>query len=173
MCEYCENPANFDRVIVKDAFIYDPKIEKQSRWDERYMEMAGQIAQWSKDTTKIGAVAVGRHGQILSTGYNGFPRKHFDYPGLYENREEKYKRIIHAEMNVIYNASLTGISLENSTLYVHGLPPCSNCTLGIVQVGIARVVVRQIDIDKGERWKESWELAKQFLNDARVVVEII
>ena len=39
------------------------------------MAMAREVAQWSKDpNTKVGAVAVGSKGQILSQGFNGFPR---------------------------------------------------------------------------------------------------
>ena len=39
------------------------------------MRLAKEAAQWSKDpSSKIGAVAIGGKGQVLSTGYNGFPR---------------------------------------------------------------------------------------------------
>lgn len=45
-------------------------------------------------------------------------------------------------MNCIYNASLSGSKVAGSTLYVHGLPVCSDCAKGIIQSGISSVVAR-------------------------------
>ena len=46
-----------------------------NNWDKRYLDMADIVASWSKDpSTKIGAIAVGKKGQLLAQGYNGFPR---------------------------------------------------------------------------------------------------
>jgi len=87
--------------------------KRLSKWDRRYIELAQQISTWSKDPSrKIGAVAVGSKGQILSQGYNGFPRGILDLQERYENREVKYKHVVHAEMNVIYNATFSGVSLD-------------------------------------------------------------
>ena len=48
---------------------------KNWKWQERYLDLAEEISKWSKDpSTQCGAVAVGDKGQILSQGYNGFPR---------------------------------------------------------------------------------------------------
>ena len=56
------------------------------------MQLAKQAAQWSKDpSSKIGAVAIGGKGQVLSTGYNGFPRGCSDSLTRYMNRDLKYK----------------------------------------------------------------------------------
>ena len=96
------------------------------KWNKRYAELAKQIAGWSKDPSrKIGAVAVGDKGQLLAQGYNGFPRGIKDTDERLNNREEKYKYVVHAEMNVIYNASHSGVSLDGADLYVYGLPICS------------------------------------------------
>ena len=44
-------------------------------WEQRYLDLAQHISTWSKDPSRqIGAVVVGDSGQILSIGYNGFPR---------------------------------------------------------------------------------------------------
>ena len=48
----------------------------------------------------------------------------------------KYKYVVHAEMNLIYNATFNGISLDGSTVYVYGLPICSECAKGLIQVGV-------------------------------------
>ena len=81
-------------------------LMKNWKWQERYLDLAEEISKWSKDpSTQCGAVAVGDKGQILSQGYNGFPRGIHDNIGLLEDKKSKYDRIVHAEMNVIYNDS--------------------------------------------------------------------
>lgn len=137
------------------------------KWDKRYMDIAAQAGSWSKDpSSKIGAVAVGDKGQVLSTGYNGFPRGIADLDVRLETRELKYKYIVHAEMNAIYNATYNGVSLDGATMYVSGLPCCSACALGLIQVGVKRVVM---DGDPtSERWKASWETTKELFNEANI-----
>ena len=138
-------------------------------WDNRYMDLAKQVSQWSKDPSrKIGAVAVGKKGQVLSQGYNGFPRGIADSDYRYRDRNKKYKYIVHAEMNVIYNATYNGTSLDGSTLYVYGLPVCSECAKGIVQVGITRVVL--FSEDTPDRWKESFETTEKIFKESGVEI---
>ena len=124
------------------------------KWDRRYIKLAEEVSTWSKDpSSQIGAVAIGGKGELLSTGYNGFPRNITDYPSRYNDRETKYKYIVHAEANCIYNATYNGVSLNNSTMYVYGLPCCSECAKAIIQVGVRRVVMHG-DPDN-ERWRDS------------------
>ena len=133
--------------------------QPSSKWDNRFIDLAKQISTWSKDpSTKIGAVAVGSKGQILSQGYNGFPRGIADTEERYNDRPTKYKYVVHAEMNVIYNATYNGVSLDGATLYVYGLPVCSECAKGIIQVGIKRVVI-YTDSDVPEIWNEMYNLS--------------
>lgn len=134
-------------------------------WDERYLNLAQHISTWSKDPSrKIGAVVVGDGGQILSIGYNGFPRGIKDDERLH-NRETKYPLVVHAEMNAIYNATLNGISLRGSTLYVWGLPVCSDCARGVIQVGIKRVIMNFIEGQIGH-WHDHWNLTKDMFDEA-------
>ena len=143
-----------------------------TNWDKRFIDLAKEIAKWSKDpSTKCGAVAVGDKGQILAQGFNGFPRGVFDLPDRYDDRPTKYKYVVHAEMNVIYNASYSGVSLNGATLYVSGLPICSECSKGIIQVGIKRVVMEYQDLP--DKWGKSWELSKEMFNEAGVQYEFI
>lgn len=142
------------------------------KWDWRYLTLAQHVSEWSKDPSrKIGAVAVGDKGQVLAQGFNGFPRGILDSADRYEHRPTKYKFVVHAEMNVIYNASYNGVSLDGSTLYVHGLPVCSECAKGVIQVGIKRVVMPKQDIP--DIWAESWELTSQLFKEAGVEYEFI
>ena len=109
------------------------------KWQIRYLRLAQHISEWSKDpSTKVGAVAVGQHGQILSQGYNGFPRGVTDLEDRLEVRDSKYLYTIHAEMNCVFNASLSGVSLYGSSMYVYGLPICHECAKGVIQSGVKK-----------------------------------
>lgn len=150
----------------------DPYVKVSNKWNDRYLALAKQVAEWSKDPSrKIGAVAVGDKGQILSQGYNGFPRGVDDSQERYNDRPTKYKLVVHAEMNVIYNATYNGVSLDGATLYVHGLPCCSDCAKGIIQVGIKKVVMPAQEIP--EEWIESWKLSQAIFDEAGVGYEFI
>ena len=142
------------------------------KWDQRYLRLAEEVASWSKDPSrKIGAVAVGAKGQVLAQGFNGFPRGIDDSEERYNDRERKYELVVHAEMNVIYNATYSGVSLDGATLYVSGLPVCSECAKGIVQVGIKRVIMRDMEIP--DSWKDSWHKTQEMFNEASIQFEFI
>ena len=120
--------------------------DKCLKWDKRYMQIAIEVSKWSKDpSTKVGAVIVGKKGQIVSQGYNGFPRGIKDSWERLNTRETKYKFILHAEMNAILNALYNGSSVNDCTIYVHGLPVCNECAKAIIQSGIREVIY---DCDK-------------------------
>jgi dCMP deaminase len=147
---------------------------KSYKWDKRFIALAQHIALWSKDPSrKIGAIAVGSKGQVLAQGYNGFPRGISDDVSMYNNKITKYQHVVHAEMNCIYNATYNGTSLDNSTLYIHGLPVCSECAKGIIQVGVKRVVTKEIDDSMPERWIESTALTKKMFDEAGIVYDFI
>ena len=141
------------------------------KWDKRYLQVAKLVATWSKDpSTQVGAVSVGPDGQILSQGYNGFPRGVHDYDWRLAEREIKLKYTVHAEMNCIYNASLIGATLKNSKMYVYGLPTCSECSKGIVQAGIKDVVLC-FHHPVTSKLQESYNLTKQIFSEAGVLIK--
>ena len=143
-----------------------------NKWDIRYLQLAQEVASWSKDpSTQIGAIAVGNKGQVLSQGYNGFPRGIIDKDAYYLDRETKYKYVVHAEMNVIYNATYNGVSLDGATLYVTGLPVCSDCAKGVIQVGIQRVVMKEQNVPL--KWIDSWKTTAGMFEQANIKWEFI
>ncbi len=116
--------------------------ERQIRWDRRFLRLAEFWAsECSKDpSTKVGAVIVRPDQTIASMGFNGFARGVLDDERL-DNRELKYPRIVHAEVNAIVNSAER---LNGCTLYVYPLPPCLPCASICIQAGISRVVsIRQ------------------------------
>ena len=138
-------------------------------WGKKYTNLAKEISTWSKDpSTQVGAVVIGEKGQLLSQGYNGFPRGINDTDDRLNNRERKYELVVHAEMNAIYNASFNGVSLKDSTLYVYGLPICSECAKGIIQVGIKKVIATRPKIYNSE-WDKSTKAAEALFREAEVM----
>lgn len=139
-----------------------------NKWSLRYLNLAKEVSTWSKDpSTKVGAISVGNKGQIISQGFNGFPRGVNDSDQRLNNKEQKYKYVVHGEMNCIYNACHNGSSLKDSTLYVYGLPICSECAKGVIQVGVAKVIM-QHPKSITSKWSESFNLTSEMFNEANV-----
>ena len=137
-----------------------------NNWDNRWLEIAQLISTWSKDpSTKIAAIAV-KDKRLIATGYNGFPRNIKDLNDRWSNKEEKYKYVVHAEMNCIYNANYHNQSLKGSTMYVVGLPVCHECAKGIVQVGVTRVVTHYDKLPL--KWSKSNSITEKIFKEAGV-----
>jgi dCMP deaminase len=141
-------------------------------WEGRYLGIARNVASWSKDPSRqIGAVIVGDKGQIISQGFNGFPRGVKDTKERYEDRETKYKYVVHAEANAIYNAIHNGANTDGATIYVTGLPVCHECAKAIIQVGIRRVVMdTHPDITT---WKESGNLSLAMFDEVGIEYKFV
>ncbi len=98
-----------------------------NKWDQRFLNVANEVADWSKDPgTCVGSVLV-KDRRILATGYNGFPAGLDDSPERYANRELKLAYTVHAEVNALLNAAKNGAETKGSTLYVT-FPPCVSCS---------------------------------------------
>ena len=138
--------------------------------DQQYLNLAKEVSQWSKDPSrKIGCVAIDKDGVILSQGYNGFPRGFNDSHENYSNREAKYKYIVHAEANMIYNAARIGARLNGSTVYVYGLPVCSECAKALAQVGATRVVW-SVDQEIPDKWSESYVETQKIFDELGIEI---
>lgn len=138
-------------------------------WDEFFLGLAEHVSIKSKDrSTKVGAVIVGPDNEVLSLGWNGFPRGVGDDPEWYDNRynrPDKYEWTEHAERNAIFNAARHGIALRGSTMYTTHAP-CASCARAIVQSGITSV--RSGDqVTTGGR---SASIADTILSEGHVVV---
>ena len=142
-----------------------------TKWKKRFLKLSKEISEWSKDpSTKVGALIISEDRNIISTGYNGFPRGIEDTEERLNNRELKYQFILHAEMKCILNALYNGRSVKDCILFVHGLPPCSECTKSIIQAGIKKVIT---DSKATDNWKESLKLSLEMLKEANVEIEFI
>ncbi len=127
-------------------------------WVSYYRQLANTVKLKSKDKyTQIGAVIVGKGGEIVSTGYNSFPRGLDDGLDYRQDRPEKYYWFEHAERNAIYNAARIGVSTKGTTMYLSCGLPCADCARGIINSGVKRIFCEKVDVTKGELWKESQE----------------
>lgn len=153
--------------MISDKVDFTPPYTK---WDSRFMQLARDVSTWSKDPRRqIGAVAVHPEDKrVLSTGYNGFPKWIRDDPQRMQDSVTKSKYMIHAELNCIFNAVYTGTSLRDTTLYVYGLPPCSECAKGILQVGIRKVVCEYETTAEDEKWEESFAHSQAMFNEGGI-----
>ena len=116
--------------------------------DEYFLKIASVVAERSTCRRHhIGAVAV-RDKHILATGYNGAPSGFKDCLELGCLRDEmnipsgtrqEICRGIHAEQNVIIQATLHGVSLEGSTIYATHTP-CVLCSKMLVNARIKRFI---------------------------------
>lgn len=141
-------------------------------WTEYFLGLAEQVKLKSKDQfTQIGAVIVGGDNEVLSTGYNSFPRGMDDSKKERQERPEKYFWFEHAERNAIYNAARVGTKLKGSTIYLTSGLPCMDCARGIVNSGIKTVYCKEVCTTKNkEKWDESQKKSLQLLLECGVVV---
>lgn len=147
-------------------------MTRQEKWDLRFLKLAQIISEWSKDTgTKCGAVIVRPDMTIASTGYNGFPRGMRDDIDLYLDKEKKYSRVIHSEVNALLTAKEP---LQGYTLYGWPFTPCDRCAVQIIQAGIKRVVFAQIPDNGSSVFKTQGmaDLAGQYFQEAGVSVRV-
>lgn len=140
-----------------------------SNKETQYLELARDLAnRFSRDnSTKVGAIILNPDTlHILSTGYNGFPRKVIERP-FRKDRPLKYVFTEHAERNAIYGAARQGHALDGS-LMICTMFPCHDCARGIIQSGIIRVIAPK---PTNERWSISCDQAYMMLREAGVSVD--
>lgn len=136
-----------------------------TEWDLRFLKLAQFIATWSKDpSTKVGAVIVRPDKTIASTGFNGFAMSMEDKPEYLENRDEKYSRIIHGEMNALI---FSKEDVKGYTMY-SSLMPCDRCFVHLVQSGISRFVYPESPPHVIARWQESFNKVLKYATETGV-----
>lgn len=111
-----------------------------------YLRIAREASLLSKDPkAKIGAVALSK-GRVVSIGVNGFPSGYDD-----ADQEHKHDKVIHAEINAILNHG--GNPKDIDTIYIYGLPPCSDCMKMMATIGVRYVAFH---VDTAIRSHKEW-----------------
>ena len=141
-------------------------------WIEYFYNIAEEVKKKSKDkNTQIGAVIVGKDKEIVSTGYNSFPRGIDDEKDERQEKPEKYFWFEHAERNAIYNAARIGVSTKDCSMYLTCGIPCADCARGIINAGISRIYVMEGGGAHSQKWLESGERSRQMFKEAGVKIE--
>lgn len=141
-----------------------------ANWDQRFLDVAALVATWSKDrSTKVGAVIVGPKNNIVSVGYNGFPRGVNDDVEARHERPIKYKWTEHAERNAIYNAVLNNTPVEGASIYLTWYP-CADCARAIIQSGIPRVVCGRRPDNSNPQFIIDFEVTSALFEEAGINV---
>jgi dCMP deaminase len=120
-------------------------------WAEYALKLAETASIRSSDPfVKVGACALRFDKSVAAVGYNGPPR------GIeidWTNRDERRKRVIHAEANCLTYCKPNEIELIAVTLL-----PCSSCLNLIASYGIKRVIFNEIY----QRDDFAFQLAKEY-----------
>ena len=117
-------------------------------YDEYFMSMAFLAATRSTCLRRqVGAILV-KNKHVLATGYNGPPKgmKHCNETGCLRDElkvpsGERHEicRGLHAEQNAIIQASVFGISIDKSIIYVTDTP-CVVCAKMLINAGVKEIV---------------------------------
>ncbi len=126
-------------------------MNKRIDWVRYALDLAKVAASRSEDPhVKVGATILRQDHSVASLGYNGVPS------GInikWNDRDERRKRVIHAEIN-----ALRYIKPQEGYLLACGLSPCRHCIQAIASYGI-KIVCYEEEYDKDEF---AFELAKEF-----------
>jgi len=120
-------------------------------WKKYALELAKVASQRSEDPfVKVGACALRKDNTVAGLGYNGAPTGvEIDW----ENRDDRRKRVIHAEVNALRYAKPGECKLIATTLL-----PCNECLKLISAYGIESVIFDEVY----QKDYSSLDLAKEF-----------
>ena len=120
-------------------------------WGEYALKLAQSASERSEDPyIKVGACVLRTDRSVAGVGYNGPPSGvNIDW----SDRDERRKRVIHAEINALRYSIPGECSLLACTLL-----PCNDCLKTISAYGINQVIYKEV-YDKDQT---SLDLAKEF-----------
>ena len=146
--------------------------------DEYYLDIAEAVSKKSTCLKKQWGAVIVKNNEIISTGYNGAPRKIEDCVSRGYCLREKSRRnadycsclSVHAEMNAIISAARR--DLIGSTLYLAGVDTtneyvknpdcCVLCKRLIKNAGIEKVIIRVMPNVWETKYPENWDTPDVF-----------
>ena len=91
-----------------------------------------------------------------------------DHPEHLENREEKYSRIIHGEINALISAREP---VHGCVLFTYPFMPCDRCFVQMAQAGIVRFVAPIETAEQAVRWGAAFAKTRSYA--AQMGLEIV
>lgn len=139
-----------------------------TKWDLRFLNLARLISTWSRDpSTKTGAVIVRPNKSVAGVGFNGFPQGMPDNEEWYANRNEKYSRVVHCEVNALLFANGP---IEGACLYTYPFLSCDRCFVQMAQAGIKRFVAPKPTLDAISRWGEALDRVREYVAEMNLKI---
>ena len=143
-------------------------------WDLFQLKLAKHYSTMSRDpSTKVGAVVTDMDSKfVYGLGYNGFPNDIPDTEEHLNNREFKYKHIVHAEVNALgMSSQFVGDVSGPLTLFVYPFLPCLHCAQTIVED--YPFVTRIVSLDYSpERWSSEFQDSKRLFEQCDIEVTL-
>lgn len=138
-----QGPQYFEAKFLNDAFFHKwknwqfKKVEEKITWEKYALKIAHVAAERSEDPyIKVGACILRHDHSVAGTGYNGPPR------GVdidWSNRDERRRRIVHAEVNALTYCKKGEVYMAATTI-----APCASCVSVLAAYGIKKVVFSEI-----------------------------
>lgn len=128
---------------------------------------AENVAYYSPDSTKVGAVLI-RDDMTILSAFNTFP------DGISASTERlerplKYNYINHAEANLIGNAARYGIPTIGCSVEITHMP-CIACARLLIQAGIKSITVGKGKLSVDTIYNEEQKIAEQLFIEAGVTL---
>ena len=110
----------------------------KNKHKQMYMNMAKVLASASKDERlKVGTVIIGKNGNIIATGYNGYTA-HIDAPNQLPDGTTS-ELVRHSEKNALMALTKCNESSVGATMITtHSC--CLSCAVDIVDAGIVKFI---------------------------------
>lgn len=135
---------------------------------DNFINIAIEIAKWSKCVSKKVWSIIVKDNRILSTWYNWTPSWYINCdefwwwvhkPWIHWDWSSKYE--IHAEMNAILWAARNWVKIDWASVYCT-YQPCYDCTKNLIWAWIKNIYYK-------EKWKKNlWDDLEQFIIDNNV-----
>ena len=137
------------------------KKDKRPSWEEYALELAKVASKRIEDPyLKVGASVLRYDNSVAGLGYNGAP------PNIeidWENRDERRKRVVHAEIN-----ALRYVRPNECYLLACTHLPCNECLRAIASYGITNVVFGEVY----QRDYSSLEICKDLGINLKSIIKI-
>ena len=123
-----------------NGFLSGAKMMK-NKHKQMYMNMAKVLASASKDERlKVGTVIIGKNGNIIATGYNGYTA-HIDAPNQLPDGTTS-ELVRHSEKNALMALTKCNESSVGATMITtHSC--CLSCAVDIVDAGIVKFIYNE------------------------------
>lgn len=140
----------------------------QYKDDIFYLKFAYDNAVNSPDPSTQNGVLILADHEPWTYGCNRLPEGMSATPEQWADRDWKYPRVVHAEVDGVCNAARLGREIGYGTMYCTWAA-CSNCAKTIIQAGIRRVVSHKHPL-QGQHcnWKDDITFAKILFEESGV-----